>query len=160
MNLWKTFIAGLVTGGLGLRLIDYLIAWARERREQKNSKTAHEKDRPRFRVDPSVDESGHPNRPTVVVKILSLGGLPLTINDGYIAVETPKYPESISPYQLRGKEISPIAPIIAELPTKLFILQSSGLGEAPVKLICKFSYGKNETYEREWIYNKQSRNFE
>ena len=79
---WSSFLAGFVSGGLGLRLIDYCIAFARERREQKDRKLSHEKDKPRFRIELAIVPTAHSSVPAAVVKILSLGSLPITINQG------------------------------------------------------------------------------
>ncbi len=81
---WYSFLSGLLMGGLVFKLVDYLILWAKEKREQRTLNIAKEKDRPRFQVNITIDETGHSELPTVVVKILSLGCLPLTTNQGYV----------------------------------------------------------------------------
>jgi len=149
---WK-FIIGLVTGGLGLKLIDYSIAWVKERREQKNSKTAHEKDRPRFRIDISKVPTAHAGVPAAHVKILSLGSLPLTINDGEIFIEAEHYPERVKSYQLKGREINSVSPIEFDFPLPPKLTDPSGIREPVIKLVCEFSYGNNEQHKEERIYN-------
>jgi hypothetical protein len=154
MPAWPSFLTGLITGGLVFKLIDYLIAWQKERREQKGSKTSHEKDRPRFRIDITKVPTDHALVPAAVVKILSLGSLPLTINRGEVLIEASHYPEGVQSYQLRNEEISSIHPIEFQfsLPSKL--THPVGIGEPTVKMVCKFSYGKaGERYEEQRFYN-------
>jgi hypothetical protein len=161
MNSWEAFIAGNVTGGMGLKLIDYLIAWARERREQKSSKTAHEKDRPRFRVDTSKVPTAHAGVPAVRMKILSLGSLPITINEGEVFIEAEHYPERVQSHQLKRREISPACPIEIEFPLPPKITDPSGIREPQIKLVCEFSYdGVEEPYKEERKYNHRSGRFE
>jgi hypothetical protein len=157
MNSWETLLTGIAIGGLGLSLINYLIAWAKERREQKNSKTAHEKDRPRFRIDISKMPTGHAAVPAAVVKILSLGSLPLTINDGEVFVEAEHYPERVKSYQLKDREINSICPIEVDFPLPPKLTNPSGIREPRIKLVCQFSYGPdNQKYKEERTYNHRS----
>lgn len=156
----SSFFYGLLTGGSLLKIVELLIAWRREQREQRTAKTSREKDRPRFRVDTSIPEPGHPQAPTIIVKIFSLGGLPLTINDGYIEIETIKYPGAIKPYPLAGKDISIFAPIEAIFKIRQGILNNEWPGESSINLICKFSYGENEAFEKKKVYNRSIHNFE
>lgn len=157
---WRSFLYGLLLGGGGIKLIELAIVWARERREQKGSKVSHEKNRPRFRVDVTVDETTHSMRPTLLIKILSLGGLPLTINDGYVEVQSPDESDTQKPQTLAGKEISPSAPIDIQIPIRFRTLHPQERRETPVKLVTKFSHGDNETYENEQHYNEVARKFE
>lgn len=138
-----------------------LIAWAKERREQRSIRTSHEKDRPRFRVDATEVKGSHPNIPTIHVVIRSLGGLPLTIDDGYVAVEPLQYPGAIQPQSLAGKAISPTAPVVIEFEIMgKFIYPMSITEGHTIKLICKFSYDKNQSYEDEQHYNRKTHKFE
>lgn len=157
---WQ-FLVGLVTGGLGLRVIDYLILLSRERREQKNSKITQEKDRPRFRIDTSKVPTSHAGVPALVVKILSLGSLPLTINDGNVFIEAQHYPERVEPQKLNNREISPVHPIECRFSLPQKLINPMGIGEPHVKLVCEFSYGKdNGRYKEEKTYNHRSGEFE
>lgn len=160
MNWYWIYGSGVLSGGLVLRLLDYLIAWSREKREQKAANTAREKDRPRFRVDTTVREGSHPLRPTIIVKILSLGGLPVTVNDGHVAIEASQHPNCANPHQLKGKVISPVAPIEIEFPFKQIILQPGRPEESTVKLVCKFSYDGDQEYTCEQTFNRQTDRFE
>ena len=157
---WYWLIVSAAGGGLVFKLIDYLIAWARERREQKAAKTAHEKDRPRFRVDVAVTKPGHPLRPTVVVRILSLGGLPVTVNQGHVIIESSQYPDCIQPHELHGLVISQIAPIEIEFPFTIDILHSLRGVEFTVKVVCKFSYDGDQEYSCEKAFNRKTDHFE
>jgi hypothetical protein len=158
---WLLIPTSLLGIALILRLIDYLIALAKERRERKSGKIAQEKDRPRFRVDPTKMEGTHPNVPTIRVEIHSLGGLPLTIKDGYVAIEPVNNPSAIQPESLRGKSISPSAPIVVKFKIAGKYIYPMGITERyTVKLICKFSYEENKPYEDEQHYNRQTQKFE
>src|SRR5713101_7970107 len=53
------FVAAIVGSGMLLKIIDYLLAWAKEKREQRSAKTAYEKDRPRFRIDITIVPTAH-----------------------------------------------------------------------------------------------------
>jgi len=142
---------------LAPRLIDYLIAWKKERREQKSSKTADEKDRPRFSIDIAKGKTDHPHVPAAVVKILSLGSLPLTINDGEVFITSKHYPEYVKPHKLDRREISPVHPIEVSFPLPGKLTHPIGVGEPEVKMVCKFSYGEdNERYEEERKYNPRT----
>ena len=151
---------GVLAGRVLLKVIDYLIAWVHERREQRREMTTHEKDRPRPRVDVSILETSHPHRKTIVVKILSLGALPITINYGDATIYSSQYQEPIINRQFSRKEITPAHPIEVELPIKLNILHPSGIGDVEVKLVCKFSYGENESQTEEQYYNRNTQRFE
>jgi hypothetical protein len=98
-----------------LAIVGSLIEWVKERRAQKTAKTAHEKDRPRFRIDVTKTKSDHAI-PAFVVKILSLGSLPLTINDGEVSIKTEHYPEGVQTEKLDGREISSVCPIEISFP--------------------------------------------
>jgi len=137
----RTFLLGALSGGFGLKLIDYTIAWIKERREQRSHKTAHEKDRPRFRIDVVIVPTSHALVPAAIVKILSLGSLPLTINKGEVFIEASHYTERVESYKIGKREISPIHPIefTFSLPQKL--VNPSGIGPPFIKLVCQFSYG-------------------
>ncbi|HTU33561.1 MAG TPA: hypothetical protein VMF66_07135 [Candidatus Acidoferrum sp.] len=169
------FLSGFVSGGFALRIVDYLIAWIKERREQRREKreerseqreqrseeTTHEKDKPRFRVDVSIVKGTHTNVPTARVKILSLGSLPITINDGEVFIESNQRPEHVQPQQLKKSEITALAPIVFDfsLPEKL--VNPQGVGKPVVKVVCDFSYGKDRSrYHEEKTYNHQTRVFE
>jgi hypothetical protein len=155
------FASGLASGGMLLRLIDYLIAWRKEKREQRSAKTAHERDRPRFRIDVSIVPTLHTAVPAAIVKILSLGSLPLTINDGEIFIEASHYPERVQPQKLDGREITPVCPIEFKLPLPLKLINPSGIREPVVKIVCNFSYGKdNQRYHNEKTYNRKTREFD
>lgn len=158
---WQTLAAGfgtgLIVGGGGLKVIELLIKWREEKREQRRDKTAHEKDRPRFRVDIAKGKTSHALVPALVVKILSLGGLPLAIDDGEIFIEASHYPDRVQPQQLSGREISPFAPIELEfsLPPKL--VNPGGIGKPVIKLKCRFSYTENKerhtfSYEKTYAH--------
>lgn len=147
-------------GGLIFKLFDTLILWAKEKREQHGLQIAKEKDRPRFRVDVSIDKTGHPELPTIVVKILSLGGLPITINQGYVTINPAQYPSAIQTRELSGKEIGPDAPIEEKFPIKMGILRPISGEKTEIKLVCEFSYGKNERYNDEQRYNRTRDQFE
>jgi hypothetical protein len=160
MNL-PSIIGAFFAGGLFVKLFEMLIAWAKERREQRSMKTSHEKDRPRFRVDATKVESTHPNVPTIHVEILSLGGLPLTINEGYVAIEPVNSPGAIKPQSLSGSAISPSAPIKRDFGIAGKFIYPMDIAERhTVKLICKFSYDDGKTYEDEQHYNRQTQKFE
>ncbi len=66
-----------------------------------------------------------------------------------------QYPRAVQTYQLAGKEISSTAPIEEKFPIKMWILRSVSGEEAEIKMICKFSYGKNESYSDEQKYNRR-----
>jgi hypothetical protein len=158
-SFWLTIFPAFVGGGIFLKSIELLIAWIKERREQKSAKTTHEKDRPRFRVDitmgPNITGS------YVIAKILSLGSLPLTIKNGEIFIDTSERPERVESYKFDGREIGPFSPIEFNFsfPQKLVSPQSGG--KPTVKLICQFSYGDNDDeYRQEKIYNRNIRDFE
>lgn len=158
---WYSVIGGAVGGGLLLKFFELLVIWARERREQRSHKTSREKDRPRFRIDATEVEGIHPNRPIMRVEILSLGSLPLTINDGYVKIEPIEYPGAIQPEPLAQREIGPNAPIVIEREIALKFLQPMSIRERyTVKLICKFSYGGDKPYENEKRYNRETHKFE
>lgn len=164
---WYAFLSGIFTGGLLFKLVDTLILWAREKREQRNLEVSKQKDRPRFRVDVAITSanvlrpSGAPDLlPSVIIKILSLGSLPLTINQGYVAIKSNQYPEEVKPHNLDGKEISSLAPIVIEIHVHMSVLHPKGIDKTPVKLICKFSYGDGETYEDEKTYKEVLNRFE
>jgi hypothetical protein len=159
---WLLVIPSSLIGlGLIFKGIDYLLAWAKEIRELKAGKITKEKDRPRFRVDATKMEGTHPNVPTVHVEIHSLGGLPLTIKDGYVAIEPVNNPGTIHPESLRGKSISPSAPIVVEFKVAGKYIYPMGVTERyTIKLICKFSYEENKPYEDEQHYNRQTQKFE
>src|SRR5689334_3268831 len=108
---WFTLAIGIVTGSASLKIIEQSIAFVREHREQQERKLSQEKDRPRFRVDVAITKSIGYAVPTAIVKILSLGSLPLTINQGEIFIEADHYPEHVQPKKLNGREIGPIHPI-------------------------------------------------
>lgn len=153
--------ASLLLGGGGLRVIDLLIAWVRERREQKRDASAHEKDRPRFRIDVTVLENPSPMRKTIRVKVISLGSLPVTVNYGDVTVYSSQYPEPVISQQFSRKEVTPAYPIEIEFSMKHGVLHPSGVGDFEVKLICKFSYGEDgQSQAEEQFYNRQTRQFE
>lgn len=156
-----SYIGAIVAGGVGFRLINLLIAWIKERREQKSKKTAHEKDRPRFRIDTTKVPSTHAAIPTFHVKILSLGSLPLTIHNGTVTIEADHYPENIKSYQIKGREISSSCPIEFEFSLPSKFINPRGVREPHIKAIYKFSYGDNrDTHEEEKTYNHRSGEFE
>jgi hypothetical protein len=157
---WITFGSGLLTGGLGLKLIDYAILWNREKREQHSHKTSKEKDKPRFDFHVSIVPTQNLAVPEAVVKILSLGGLPLTINDGKVSIYEVHCPERVESQKLHNCEIGPTVPIERKfsLPNKL--MNPSGIGEPIVKIVCEFSHSKDGTYRKEKTYNRATRNFE
>jgi hypothetical protein len=158
---WQSAFLGAIGGGFLIKLLELLIAWAKEKREQHSSATSHEKDRPRFRVDVAITPSPHAAVKTAVVKILSLGSLPITINHGEVFIEASHYPERVEPKKLDGREIGPVSPIEFNfsLPEKLINPWSGG--KPTVKLICKFSHGKNdEIYSDQKNYNPSNRVFE
>jgi hypothetical protein len=157
---WSSFLAGFVSGGLGLRLIDYCIAFARERREQKDRKLSHEKDKPRFRIDVAIVPTAHSSVPAAVVKILSLGSLPITINQGEVFIEATHYPEHVQSTKLDGREIGPIYPIEVKFPLPDKLMNPSGVGEPVVKIVCEFSYDKGQPYKETKTYNRRNRTFE
>jgi hypothetical protein len=154
------FLSGLVSGGLLLRIIDYLVAWKKERREQRSAQLAHEKDRPRFRIDISKVPTSHSNVPAARVEILSLGSLPLTINEGEVFIETDQRPEHVESRQLNGREISALSPIVFEFPLPEKLVNPHGVGKPVVKVVCDFSYGTDDRYHDEKTYNHQTREFE
>lgn len=94
-SFWLLVVPAFITGGLFLKIVELLIAWAKERREQQSRKTAHQKDRPRFRIDISIVP--HTSASSAVVKILSLGSLPLTIKHGEIFIEAPTIRRRVYP---------------------------------------------------------------
>ena len=147
MRAW-TFLIGMLTGGSLLRTIDYLIAWRRERREQAAAKIAHEKDRPRFRVDIRKAKGRHASVDSLIVKILSLGSLPLTIDKGEVFIEASHYPERVESKKLDSREISSVQPIELEFSLPLKLVDPPGVREPPlVKLVCKFSYSNCKSPE-------------
>jgi len=156
----SSFLVGFVSGGLGIRLIDYLIAWRKERREQKAAKTAYEKDRPRFRIDTAKGPGNHPSAPDLIVTILSLGSLPLTINEGEVFIEAEHYPEHVKTHKLDGREISSAHPIEVRFPLPGKLIDPQGIGKPVIKLVCQFSYGKDgEQYNEERVYNYRTAEF-
>jgi hypothetical protein len=156
-----SLFAAFVAGGLFVKLFEMLIALAKERREQRSIRTSQEKDRPRFRVDATEIKGSHPNIPTIRIVILSLGGLPLTINDGYVAIEPIEHPGAIQPQSLSRKANSPAAPVVAEFEVAGKYLHPMAITERyTVKLICKFSYADNQSYEDEQRYNQHTHKFE
>jgi len=156
---WISFALGSITGGSGLKLIDYLILLRKEKREQHSLATSKEKDRPRFRVDVSIVPTSNLAVNEAVVKVLSLGGLPLTIDDGEAFIEASHYPKHVQPQKLHNREISSASPIELKfsLPNKL--IHPPDVGEPTVKLVCNFSCGKDR-YHNEKTYNRSLRNFE
>jgi hypothetical protein len=153
----------VVGGGLVLTLIDYLIAWGNERREQRrelreqrseererrSEETAHEKERPRFRVDVTVVEGTHTDVPAARVEIRSLGGLPLTIDDGKVFIHSKQHPEHVETEQLKGRKIGPNAPIEVKFPLPEKLVNPHGVGKPDVQVVSDFSYdegGKRRRY--------------
>lgn len=112
-------------------------------------RTEQEKDRPRFRVDPSKGETAHSNIPAVVVKILSLGSLPLTIHEGQVFVQTGRYPAGIQHQKLSDTQISTSYPIEVEIPLPEKYVNSPGIREKSIQVVVDFSYGKNKERYRE-----------
>jgi hypothetical protein len=142
------FILGLLGGGMIFKLLDYLIAWRREKRDQKTIEVAQEKNRPRFRVDVSKGKTTHAVVPALVVKILSLGSLPIAINDGQIFIYTGKHPEGIKHQNLSNTQVSSVAPIVFEIPLPEKDVNHPGVREKSIQLVVKFSYGiQKERYE-------------
>ena len=135
-----------------LSLIKQLVAWKREKREQRAAETAKEKDRPRFRVDPTIVPTNHAAVPQVIVKVLSLGSLPLRINQGEAFIEASHYPERVQAQDFSNREIGPVHPIELKfsLPPKL--IHPERVGEVTVKLICQFSYADGKGYRSEHQY--------
>ena len=157
----ESIIIGLVAGGSLVKIAELGIAWAKEKREQRSGKTTHEKDRPRFRVDVSIFPKNHATVQTALVKILSLGSLPLTINHGEIFIEASHYPERVEPKKLDGREIGPLSPVEVQFTLPLKLINPWSGGKPTVKLISKFSYGEDdEEYSDEKTYNRDSREFE
>lgn len=155
------FVAGLIGGGLLLRLIDYFIAWKREKREQHSLAVREQKDRPRFRIDTTIVPTTHATVPAAIVKILSLGSLPLTINQGEVFIEASHYPERVEPQDISGREIGPITPVEAKFSLPQKLINPSGIGEPVIKLVCKFSHsGSREPEHHEAIYNRRQRRFD
>jgi hypothetical protein len=158
---WESIVVALVTGGALVKIAEFGIAWAKEKREQRSGKTVHEKDRPRFRIDVAIVPASHGYILAAVVKILSLGGLPLTINHGEAFIEASHYPERIEPKKLDNREISSIAPIELKFTLPLKLINPMSGGKPLVKLVCQFSYGEDNTkYRQEWIYNRSNGEFE
>jgi hypothetical protein len=149
-----------MSGGFTLKFFDYVIAWVKERREQKSRKTAHEKDRPRFRIDITKVPTNHAAIPAFIVKILSLGSLPLTINKGEVFIKAEHYPENVQTEKLDGCEIGPLCPIELKFPLPPKITNPLSGGKPKVEMICQFSYGEAEPYKQHWIYNHSSGKFE
>jgi hypothetical protein len=158
---WVSIFIGVIAGGSLVKIAELCIAWAKERREKRAGKTAHEKDRPRFRVDITKGTTSNANVEAAIVKILSLGSLPLTINHGEVFIEAGHYPGHVEPKKLENREISAVALVELQfsLPSKL-IHPLSG-GKPLVKLICRFSYGMdNQQYYEDWTYNRNNGQFE
>lgn len=147
------FLSGFVGGGALLRVIDYLIAWRNERREQHREQTAHEKDMPRFRVEIAVVKGTHAHIPTARVEILSLGSLPITINDGEVFIESNQRPEHVQTEQLKGRKIAPNAPIVVEFPLPEKLVNPQGVGKPVVQVVSDFSYDEDGKCQR--YYNVQ-----
>jgi len=154
------FIIGLITGGTLLKIVEFLIAWRKERREHKSAKTAHTKDRPRFRIDITKVPTSHAAVPAFIVKILSLGSLPLTINNGEIFIKAEHYPERVQTEKFNHREISPIAPIEFKFPLPPKITDPQSGGKPKVEMVCQFSYGEDgDRYKEEWIYDHRTAQF-
>jgi len=154
------FLLGLVSGGLAIKIIDYLMAWAKERREQKAAKTAHEKDRPRFRVDVTKTETPNPAVPAFIVEIFSLGSLPVTIDDGEVFITSDDQPERVQTEKLSGRVISPSAPIKIKFPLAHRYANPLSGGKPKIEMVCQFSYGADEPYKKKWVYNHRIAQFE
>jgi hypothetical protein len=95
--------------------------------------------------------------PDAIVKILSLGCLPLTINDGEIFVEANDCPEHVEPQKLAGREISSTSPIEVKFSLPQKLMNPVGIREPVVKMVCQFSYtydGKHCEYRNEKIYKR------
>lgn len=160
-SFWLNTLPVFLGGALFGKIIDLLIAWAKERREQKSRQTAHAKDRPRFRIDTAKSQGSHPSAPDLVVTILSLGGLPLTIDEGEVFIEAEHYPERVKTHKLDGREISSMHPIEVRFPLPGKLIDPQGIGEPHVKLVCHFSYGEdNQKYYEDWMYNRHNGEFE
>ena len=159
-SFWLIAIPAFITGGMFLKIIELLMAWAKERREQRSRKSAHEKDRPRFRVDVAIVPTDHASVPAAIVEILSLGSLPLTINNGEVFIEASHYPERVQSYNLAGREIGALQPIKLKFPLPQKLVNPQGVGESIIKLICHFFYAKNGEYRNEKTYNRNTQNFE
>jgi hypothetical protein len=157
---WYWVLVGILGGGLLFRLIDYLIAWVRERREQKASKTAHEKNRPRFRVDVTIVPTNHAAVTAAVVKILSLGSLPLTINQGKVFICSSDYPEAVETKKLDGCEIGPLCPIETRFPLPPKFINPIGDRKPEIKIVGDFSCGENQQYRYEKTFNRKTGHFE
>jgi hypothetical protein len=157
------FLSGFASGGFALRIVDYVIAWIKERREQRREKreerneqreqrseeATHEKDKPRFRIDVTVVKGTHAHIPAARVEILSLGCLPLTINDGEVFIESDQHPEQVQTEQLKGRKISSNAPIVFEFPLPEKLVNPQGVGKPVVQVVSNFSYdedGKRRRY--------------
>jgi hypothetical protein len=151
-------LTNFLLGGSLLAIIGYLIAWKKERREQQAAKTAHEKDRPRFDVNVTILKTSY--IPDAIVKILSLGSLPLTINYGEVFIEASHCPERVQTEKLSGREIGPVIPIEFKFPLPNKLMRPSGIREPKIELICQFSYGADDTYKKKWVYNHQHGHFE
>jgi hypothetical protein len=154
------FLLGLVSGGLGIKIIDYLIAWKKERREQQAAKTEHEKDRPRFRVDVTKTETSHAAVPAFIVEIFSLGGLPLTIDDGKVFITSDDQPERVQTEKLGGRVISPSAPIKLKFPLAHKYTNPLSGRKPAIEMVCQFSYGADEPYKKKWVYNHRIAQFD
>ena len=158
--------SGIIGGGSLLKLIDYLIAYQNERREQRrehraerneerasrSEEMAHEKDRPRFEIKVTKGETSHTNVPAVSTKIISLGSLPLTINKGKISIQTRKCPKGVQDKDLSSRDIGPSAPIIEEirLPEK-FVNSEGTAKERFITVVVDFSYRvEHETDEHSY----------
>jgi hypothetical protein len=154
------YLLGFVSGGVGIKIIDYLIAWAKERREQKAAKITHEKDRPRFRVDVTKTETSHAAVPAFVVEIFSLGSLPVTIDDGEVFITSDDHPERVQTEKLSGRVISPSAPIKIKFPVPQKYTSPLSGRKPAMEMVCKFSYGADEPYKKKWIYNHRAAQFD
>jgi hypothetical protein len=106
---------------------------------------AQEKDRPCFRVDVSKGQTALFNVPGVVVKIHSLGSLPLDIYDGQVFIKTGLHPEGVQHQTFSNTPISELRPIewVLLLPEKYVNVPGGGRAKS-IWVVVEFSYGKRK----------------
>jgi hypothetical protein len=111
-------------------------------------KKAQEKDRPCFRVDVSKGQTALFNVPGVVVKIHSLGSLPLEMYDGQVFIKTGLHPEGVQhqtfPPDTHISALHPIERMIP-LPGKYVNSQESSRAKS-IQVVVDFYYGKKKEH--------------
>jgi hypothetical protein len=154
----ETYIA-FFGGAAAMRLVELAIAWIKEKREQRAHKILMDQAATAIDSDVVTDMETVAQGKTALVKIVSLGSLPVTIKDGNIRVESSQYEKPVESVSLAGRKISNSAPITKSIFVKNGILYPQGISAPDIKLIVELACKSGESYSQTYYYDRTSKKY-